>query len=218
MMRLTQWGHACVRLERDGSRLVIDPGSFSDLSVLDTADAVLVTHEHADHVVIDAVRDLIAKRSDLHVWAPGAVVDLLDGADDGTERLHAVREGDEFTAVGFRVTVVGEQHAPIHPDVPRIANVAYLVDGVVLHPGDSFTQPPAGTTRIEVLLTPVAAPWLKIGEAIDYVRAVGPRIVVPIHDAILGERGTALVDRLVTQLGGAAEYRRLGAGEELIVG
>jgi L-ascorbate metabolism protein UlaG (beta-lactamase superfamily) len=113
--------------------------------------------------------------------------------------------------------VLGEWHELVHPDVPRVANVAYLVDGLILHPGDSFTLPPAATS-VDVLLAPVGGPWLKLAEVIDYARAVRPRLVVPIHDALLSDVGRASVDRLVAALGGSPEYRRLGAGDELVVG
>lgn len=216
MTTLTWWGHACVQIERAGARLVIDPGTFSDLSVLDAADAVLVTHEHPDHVAVDRLRAALATRSHLEVWAPPAVVELLDGAADTAGRVHAVHDGDAFTAAGFEVTALGEWHELVHPDVPRVANVAYLVAGAVLHPGDSFTLPPSRTS-VDVLLAPVGGPWLKLAEVIDYVRAVHPRLVVPIHDAPLSDIGRALADRLVTSLGGSPEYRRLAGGDELVL-
>jgi len=209
---ITHGGHACVRLERDGRRLVLDPGAFGDLAVLDDADAVLVTHEHVDHVDPPSLVAALAARPGLEVWAPEPVTDLLAGAGAPADRLHPVARGDAFTAAGFDVQVLGEQHAVVHPDVPRVANVAYLVDAAVLHPGDSFTPPPAGTD-VAVLLVPVAGPWMALADAIDYVRAVRPRVAVPVHDAILSDRGRALVDRLVGGLGGAGEYRRVVAGE-----
>jgi L-ascorbate metabolism protein UlaG (beta-lactamase superfamily) len=176
---ITHWGHACVRLERGGRRLVLDPGAFSDLSVLDDADAVLVTHEHVDHVDV--------------------------------ARLAAAADGDAFDAAGFAVRAVEEPHAVIHPDVPRAHNVAYLVDGALLHPGDAFTPPPAGA-EVDLLLVPVAGPWMKLAEAIDYVRSVRPRVAAPIHDAILSDPGRALADRLVGGMGGAGEYVRIAPG------
>ncbi|GIG34972.1 MBL fold metallo-hydrolase [Cellulomonas pakistanensis] len=208
---ITHHGHACVRLERAGRRLVLDPGSFSDLTVLDDAEAVLVTHEHVDHVDVARLAAALAGRHGLAAWAPADVVAQLVEAGAPAARVRAVVAGDVFEAAGFEVRAVGEQHALIHPDVPRPRNVGYLVDGGLLHPGDAFTEPPAGT-RVEVLLVPVAAPWLKLAEAIDYVRAVHPRVAAPIHDAILSEPGRALADRLVGGLGGAGEYVRIAAG------
>ena len=48
-MRITKFGHACVRLEHDGTSLLVDPGMFTDREAVDGVDAVLITHEHADH-------------------------------------------------------------------------------------------------------------------------------------------------------------------------
>ncbi|WP_448060821.1 MBL fold metallo-hydrolase [Cellulomonas hominis] len=211
---LTHWGHACVRLERDGARLVIDPGGFTDPSVLDDADAVLVTHQHEDHVVPTTLAEHLAGRPEVQVWAPAAVVELLAAAGVPAAQLHTAAVGDTFEAAGFAVRVVGEQHAVVHPDIPRIANVGYLVDGALLHPGDALTVPDA---HVEVLLTPVSGPWIKVAESVDYVRAVAPDLVVPIHDGLLNAAGNGLVDRLVGGMGGAA-YRRLDAGETLTVG
>ncbi|WP_225753870.1 MBL fold metallo-hydrolase [Actinotalea sp. Marseille-Q4924] len=211
---LTLHGHACARLERDGRVLVVDPGSYSDRSVLDEADAVLVTHDHADHLVAADVVAALAERPALHVWGPAPVVTLLvaEGADRG--RVHEGAPGERWTAGGFEVQAFGGSHAVIHPDLPVPANLAYLVDGV-LHPGDSFTVP---DLPVEVLLLPVGGPWMKVAEAVDHVRAVGPRVVVPIHDAVLAEAGKGLADRLVGTLGGAPQYRRLAPGERLAVG
>jgi L-ascorbate metabolism protein UlaG (beta-lactamase superfamily) len=211
---LSFWGHACIRLDRDGHRLVIDPGSFSSPDALDGAQAVLVTHEHGDHVVLDQLRTALASRPDLEVWAPGSVTGQL--ADERYEgRVHTVAGGDTFTAAGFGIEALGEHHALIHRDVPVIPNVAYLVDGSVLHPGDSYTVPPAAT--VDVLCAPTGAPWLKLGEVVDFVRAVAPRRVVPIHDALLSDAGRGMTDRLLPSLTGV-EYRRLATGESLTVG
>lgn len=212
---LTFWGHACVQLERTGRTVVIDPGSFSDRTPLASADAVLVTHEHADHVVTGELVDALRNRSHLEVWAPAGVISTLVAAGAPGERVHPVSAGDRFVAAGFDVAATGEVHALIHADVPRVANVAYVIDGAILHPGDSFTGPGAGES-IRVLLAPVAAPWLAVGEVIDFVRTVGPELVIPIHSAVLSEVGNALVDRLVGGMG-HAPYRRLAVGETITV-
>jgi len=217
-IELSLWGHACVRLESaSGKRLVIDPGSYSDRAVLEDADAVLVTHEHGDHMVPGELRDVVENSSHLDVWGPDPVIDQIAVDALVAGRMHRVRSGDSFVAAGFDVLALGESHARAHPDLAPVANLAYLVDGVVLHPGDSFTVPAAGT-RVEVLLAPLSGPWLKVGELVDYVRAVGPRVVVPIHDAMNSQAGNDLADRLVASLGGTIDYRRLRPGDTFTVG
>lgn len=216
-LTLTTWGHAGVRLERAGHALVIDPGTFTDPRILDGADAVLVTHEHPDHLDAPHLAGVLSENPALEVWAPRAVADglveMVGPAVAG--QVHAVDGGDTFAAAGFAVQALGHVHATIHPDMTPPANVAYLVEGAVLHPGDSFTPVP-DDAQVQVLALPVAGPWMKLGEAVDYVRQVAPRVAVPIHDAILNDAGLALVDRVAGGLGGV-EYRRLAHGEPLDV-
>ncbi|GIG20303.1 MBL fold metallo-hydrolase [Cellulomonas chitinilytica] len=209
MTRLTRWGHSCVRLDRDSSTLVIDPGVFSSLDgALAGTRAVLVTHEHADHV--DVARIAAATQEEVDVWGPQAVVDALAGAGAAPERLHAVRAGDTVDAGGFEVRVLGEWHALIHADIPRIANVGYLVENV-LHPGDAFVDPEGAP--VDVLLAPLGAPWLKLGEVVDYIRAVKPRQVVAVHDVLLSDPGRGLSVLQLGRLGGAGELVVLEPGD-----
>ena len=105
------------------------------------------------------------------------------------DRVHPVRAGETFSAGGFDVAALGEWHALVHQDVPRIHNVGYLVEGV-LHPGDAFIDP-AGA-QVDVLCTPLGAPWLKLGEVVDYVRSVGPGRIVVVHDALLSAIGQGM--------------------------
>ena len=207
-MQLTKLGHACVRLEKDGEVLVIDPGAFSGDAALDGADAVLVTHEHFDHVVPDSLRAALAARPGLRVWAPAPVAEQF--AEFG-DRARAVAHGDEFTAAGFGVHVYGAEHAVIHPDIPGCANVGFLVDGEVFHPGDSWTVPedPAPT-----LLLPGSGPWHSTRLMIDYARAVAPRRGFIIHEALLSETGLAVLDMFLGPAAGphGATYTRLEPG------
>jgi L-ascorbate metabolism protein UlaG (beta-lactamase superfamily) len=207
-MQLTKLGHACVRLEKDGGVLVIDPGAFSGDNALDGADAALVTHEHFDHVVPDSMRATLAARPGLRLWAPAPVAGQF--AEFGG-RVTAVAHGDDFTAAGFGVHVYGSEHAMIHPDIPTCANVGFLVDGEVFHPGDSYTVPedPAGT-----LLLPGSGPWYSTREMIDYARAVAPRRGFLIHDALLSEIGLSVFDMFAGLAAGPhdAKYTRLAPG------
>lgn len=201
-MKLTKKRHACVRLEKDGQTLVIDPGGFSEPDAAAGADVLLVTHEHPDHFDPAKLRAALDAEPAAELWAPAAVADQLAAAYPG--RVHTAGHGDTFTAAGFDVQVHGELHAVIHPDIPRVANVGYLVDGSVFHPGDAFTVP---GHPVDTLLLPVHAPWNKISEVIDYVREVKPRRSIDVHDALLADLARPLYDTHVGNLGGAGHLR-----------
>ncbi len=206
-MTFTKKSHACVRLEKDGRTLVIDPGGFSEGDAALGADAILVTHEHPDHFDEGRLRTALEDRPDTEIWTLKSVADQLTAAFPG--RVHTVGHGDTFTAAGFDVQVHGELHAVIHPDIPRITNVGYLVDGSVFHPGDALTVP---DQPVETLLLPVMAPWNKISEVIDYVREVRPQRAYDIHDALLTDLARPIYDHQIGALGGA-EHLRLTPGE-----
>jgi L-ascorbate metabolism protein UlaG (beta-lactamase superfamily) len=212
--QLTKFGHACVRIERDGRRLVVDPGGLTDPRALEGADAVLVTHEHFDHFSPETLREAARSNPALRIWTNTSVAALLDGLG---LRVTALGEGEAVTAAGFDVKVHGTWHAPIHPDAPRIANIGFLVDDALFHPGDALTVPDAA---VDTLLLPVHGPWSTTGQLIDYVRAVAPRQTYAIHDGALNDIGGAMVDGLLGDKGPGtgAPYRRLTAGESTEIG
>jgi L-ascorbate metabolism protein UlaG (beta-lactamase superfamily) len=207
-VRLTKLGHACVRLEKDGASLVIDPGVWSGPDALAGASAILVTHEHVDHLDAAAVRAALAGDPGLQVWTNAAVAAELADAGD---RVHVVSHGEVFSAAGFDIAVYGRQHALIHRDIPVIPNTGFAVDGQVFHPGDALTVP---EDRMDVLLLPANAPWLKVSEMIDYVREVAPQRAYAIHDGLLNANGLGLMQNLlkVAAAPSGASYVRLEPG------
>jgi L-ascorbate metabolism protein UlaG (beta-lactamase superfamily) len=177
-MQVTHFGHSCVLLDTGAARLLIDPGTFSaDFEGLTGLDAVLVTHQHPDHLDPERLPALLRGNPDARLIVDPGTAGQLDDVDHET-----VEPGATLQVAGARVEVLGGQHAVIHPDIPRIVNNAYLVDGSHLHPGDSLDTVP---DDVDVLFLPAAAPWSKISETIEYLRAVAPRTAVPIHQAIL---------------------------------
>jgi L-ascorbate metabolism protein UlaG (beta-lactamase superfamily) len=203
-VRLTKYGHACVRLDLDAGSVVLDPGSYSpEVDLAGVAD-VLVTHEHADHIDIDRLVPLVRDGLRLHT---NADVAASLASEHGLE-VHAVGPGETFTVAGVDVQVVGGEHAEIYNGLPGCANVGFVLAGVY-HPGDALHVP---GVEVETLLVPVSAPWLKLREALDFVRAVGPVRAFPIHDALFSDIGNAGVDRWMVNESGT-DYRRLAAGE-----
>jgi len=196
-VKITKYTHACVRLEHEGRVLVIDPGVWSEPRALAGADAVLVTHEHGDHIDV------------LRLAGLGAPVYAPETADVGKLEVTRVSPGEEFTAAGFAVRAAGGRHAFIHGGRPDCANLGYLVDSALYHPGDSLHVP---DQPVETLLVPVHGSWLKVGEAIDFVRAVAPARTFGIHDAQLNERGLGSVNAWFAGEAGGG-YRYLAPGE-----
>ncbi|WP_434993785.1 MBL fold metallo-hydrolase [Arthrobacter sp. Ld5] len=219
-MLLTKYSHACVRLERDGSVLVLDPGTYSEVEeALSGAAAVLITHEHPDHIAVDRVVAVLAAHPSVELWAPRSVADaVIEGLGNATgERVHAVGGGEEFTAGGFRVRTFGGQHALIHPLIPVIANVGFLIEDAVYHPGDSLIVPDG--IGVETLLVPVHAPWSKLAEVVDFVASVRAPRAFQIHDALLNEDGLDIVEGHLTRLGAGygTSYRHLAVREAVQV-
>lgn len=213
-MRLTKFSHSCVRLEHDGGVIVIDPGSLSEREALDGVDAVLITHEHFDHLDVDALADALGKRPAIEVYThPDVVAKLGDLAD----AANPVVAGDEFSAAGLRVRTYGGLHAIIHPELPRVANLGFFVeaedgDGGIYHPGDSFDVPT--DARVDTLFVPVSGPWLKLAEAVEFVRQVAPRRAYAMHDALLNDNGYLVTDNNMANLS-RTEYARLEPGRQI---
>jgi L-ascorbate metabolism protein UlaG (beta-lactamase superfamily) len=191
-MLLTKFGHSCIRLEKDDVRLVIDPGIWAGPDVLAGANAVLVTHEHADHLDEETVRAALTADHGLRLWASETVADRL--AEFG-EQVRAVHHGDAFSAAGFDVHVYGSDHALLDSAIPIVPNTGFAIDDEIFHPGDSFTVP---EDKIPTLLVPVSAPWLKFSEIAGFIRTVAPRRGYWIHDALLNSKGAGLLTNLLT--------------------
>jgi L-ascorbate metabolism protein UlaG (beta-lactamase superfamily) len=211
-MRITKFGHACVRIETGPTTLVVDPGGWSEREAVDGAGAVLVTHEHPDHLDPDNLR-----ATEAPVYTIEAVArQIAEQAPDLTERVTVVRPGDVLD-LGVPVTVVGKKHAVIHPDLQHFDNSGYLleVEGRRLfHPGDAITEHP---DDVDLLFLPIHAPWNKIAEVIEYGRAVGAPLSVAIHDGLLNERGLGLAQRQLAGMLGEREqeYLRVEPGQEV---
>lgn len=184
-MRMTRFTHSCVRLESDGQTLVIDPGIWSEPSALDDVDAVLVTHEHKDHV--DQLRVAGLNKS-VHAPAGSALNSVAN-----TE----VQVGEVVEVAGFKVTAVGGKHAKVVEAQQPCVNLGYIIeDGLLYHPGDSLHVP---DRPIEILLVPIQASWVRTSEVIEFVHRVAPRKAYGIHEAQLSERGLSAVNHWLTQ-------------------
>ncbi|WP_353988162.1 MBL fold metallo-hydrolase [Ruicaihuangia caeni] len=212
-MRIIKHEHACLVVEHEGRKLVIDPGSFTPpLEGIGDVDAIVITHEHADHWTPEQLSGILEGNPDAVIFGPAGVVKAAEGF-----AVHEVAEGDTAQAGTFSLRFFGKDHAVIHSSIPVIDNVGVLVNDTLYYGGDSYTQP---GVEVEVLAAPVGAPWLKIGEVIDYVLAVKPKRVFGTHNAPLSPLGENMANARLTwaaeQVGG--EFVPLMPGERIEVG
>ena len=216
-MLLTKYTHSCIRLEQDGRVLVLDPGIFSEsATALAGADTVLITHEHPDHYDGDALAHALSALPDLSVHAPAGVArDLRVRAPEAQGRIMDAAPGERFTAAGFAVECFGGQHALIHPSIPVVANVGYLIDDDLYHPGDALIVPDG--VSVGTLLVPVHAPWSKVSEVVDFVVSVRAPHAFQIHDGLLNEQGLAFTESHIARIGGlhGVKFRHLHAGQSV---
>ena len=212
-VRITKFGHSCVRLSAGSSDVVVDPGAWSEREALDGVAAVLVTHEHPDHWTIDQLR-----ATDAPVFTIEAVARQVRDADpEVAERVTVVRPGEELEIAGFAVRVVGEKHAVIHPELTHFDNSGFLLaaeGSTVFHPGDSFTRP---EQPVDVFCAPACAPWAKMSELVDLARDLAAPRTLAIHDKVYSDLGLGIVDRTMGQflepLG--SQWHRLEPGTDL---
>jgi L-ascorbate metabolism protein UlaG (beta-lactamase superfamily) len=203
-MKLTKYEHACLIIEKAGSTLVIDPGSFTmPLTDLDDVVGVVITHEHADHWTPEQLARLLERNPEARILGPAGVA---TAATDVT--VEVVSAGDEIEVGPFGLKFFGEKHALIHESVPVIDNVGVLVEDALYYAGDSYTVPEG--IEVDTLAAPAGAPWLKVGEMMDYVLAVKPKRVFPVHEATLSQIGRNMVN-------GRIEWAAQRGGGEMFV-
>lgn len=209
-MKITKYNHACIVLEHDNETLVIDPGNLSpDFKTPDHVAAIVITHEHADHLDTTHLAAIFEKNPDAVIIGPASLAAPL-----GDLRFRAAVTDAPMTVGGFELSFYGDKHALIHSSLPQVDNLGVAVNRLFYYPGDAFTVP---GTPIDVLAIPDAGPWMRIGEAMDFLVAVHPRFAFPVHDAIASSEGKAIADKLLGQVAAAngITYKRLDGTIEI---
>lgn len=204
-MRIAHFGHSCILVELHGRRILFDPGTFAHgFEGLTGLDAIAVTHQHPDHIDPNRIDALIDANPEARLFSDPQTAQQRGG------RWEAVHAGNVIDLDGLRITGGGGRHAVIHPELPVIDNTVFQLGtpddpAQLVHPGDSLWVPP---TPVGVLALPAAAPWMKISEAVDYLRSVAPRTAVPIHYGIIAPEAHGIYFGRLAEMGPAGtEFR-----------
>lgn len=211
-MKITKHEHAFLEISNEVGTILIDPGMYSTtLPELGPISAVILTHVHDDHSYLPHIQAIRALNPHLKIFGPAEVAAKLAELEV-TTCFH----GDSYQISGFKLDFFGDLHQEIHRSIPLVQNLGVMVDGVLYYPGDSYTIP---ETQVDLLACPSAAPWMKIGDLMDFLEAVRPKRAFPTHNAILSDFGHTLqnnrIQMVVEENGGSFEYLTPGMTLEI---
>lgn len=179
-MIITKLGHSCLLVEEKGLSILIDPGGYSEAqNKIKGIKLILITQEHPDHLSIDSLKKVLRNNPKSEIYTNRGSGKLLDQAKI---RYQLLEHGAKLQEEGVMIEAIGRKHAVIYPSFPIVDNTGFFIANRFFHPGDALTDP---KRDLEILALPVAGPWLKLSEAIDYAKKLKPRVCFPIHDGSL---------------------------------
>lgn len=206
-MVITKYQHACLTVDDTGDYLVIDPGVLAKLPDVSGVKAVVVTHIHPDHLDIPNLKKLQQINPELTIYGSDEVISALA---DSSANKQTVKHGDTITCGNFTLEFFGEDHEIIYQKVP-CKNLGVLVNSALYYPGDSYTVP---EKPVEILAFPAAAPWLKVGEVIEFIKNVAPKTGFPTHNGTLSEFGESVnyfyVQQVMEEINCTFQYLNIG--------
>ncbi len=209
-MQITKLGHCCLVLKIDGVTILTDPGSFTDAqNSLTGIDCVLITHEHQDHLHIESLKAVLANNPTAIVVSNKAVAKLIEEQIADTV-VTVVGDGQSTMIKDVTIEGFGTEHARIYADMGRVENTGYMVANKFYFPGDNFHAP---GKQVDVLALPVAGPWMKLAECIDFAKIIKARTAFGVHDGMIVPGFRGFVGNALKMFVPETEYVSLADGE-----
>jgi len=200
-------------IEIGKTRIMTDPGMYSleQHDKVSNLNMILITHEHADHFHVESLKAAVKRMPDITVITNDSVGEIL--VKEGI-RHRVMIHGDVIDHAGIHIEAYGKKHALIHKSLPQSSNVGFMIgtEPSLFFPGDALTDP---KKKLDALALPVAGPWLKISESIDYALKLQPKMAFPVHDAVRSAFHHILVEKILTANG--VDFTKLEEGHELVI-
>ncbi len=192
-MKLLETGPDIVWLGHDTFRISGEKVIYTDpykLARGDTADIILITHDHFDHCVPDDVAKVSS--ADTAIVAPAECVAKLPG-----RKVTTVKPGDKVTVQGIAIEAVpayniNKFRSPgqvFHPRADGKVGFVFTVNGVRIYlAGDTDLIPEMKNITCDIALLPVSGTYVMTAdEAAQAANAIKPKVAVPMHyGAIVG--------------------------------
>lgn len=180
---ITFLGHGSLMLDFNEVNINVDPFSqVADYSQLPEADLILITHEHHDHLDINALTEVRTENSDLV---------LTETCTQQVEGGIVMRNGDTRIVRGIQIEAVPaynlvnkrENGQPFHPKGIGNGYILTFGDKRVYIAGDTENIPEMKAIRdIDVAFLPMNLPYTMTPEMVaDVARAFKPAILYPYH-------------------------------------
>ena len=182
-LAITFIGHGSLVLTFDGQVVQVDPYSqLTDYAQLPQADIVLITHEHRDHLDLDALEK---------VRGPKTIVVANAAAAGQVSGSRSMKNGDVKTIDGITIEAVPaynlvhkrDNGQPFHPKGVGNGYILTFGDQRIYIAGDTENTPEMKSLKdIDVAFLPMNLPYTMTPEMVaDAARAFQPRILYPYH-------------------------------------
>jgi L-ascorbate metabolism protein UlaG (beta-lactamase superfamily) len=176
-MKVKKFPQSHLVLEKDGKKLVIDPGYITfekgfKVSDFQGADVYLISHQHADHLGPETIKEVVG---DKPILGNFDVVNKLK--EVGVSQAKEIKNMEEAEIEGFKIKAVDLPHFKKEGfEMPH--NTGFLIDGIFFHPGDGDKAP--GITS-ENAAVPIAGASITYETALGFIEGIGAKTVIPIH-------------------------------------
>lgn len=182
-LKITFIGHGTLMFEYGGKVIHVDPwGKLADYSKLPKADLILITHEHPDHLDLDAIKKIKTDKT---------VVILTKNCAKKVGSGEIMSNGDSKSVTGLKIDAVPaynlvhmrDKGMPYHPKGVGNGYVITFGDKKVYIAGDTENTPEMKALKgIDVAFLPMNLPYTMTPEMVaDAAKAFKPKILYPYH-------------------------------------